>query len=259
MSEQASSTAGIKAWQERLDFVKSAILAGMLILFLVYPDAFWYVLQRAGLNLKELSVFGATLEKTSSEANVDLKNALNESKLANESLTKDLSSAKDALAQVNDCFSTADKLGACAKDKNLLASFEQMHKDAAQAEQASKRLTTSIASTLTVNAHVIEKAELTIAPQSSSWGIIFGGDSTQKAAEDEIKKARQLNVPSLAIYAKQGAYRSVALYGSLDAANLAISSLKTINPGAYVVELTRWCRNPQKQDNALGYTYAVCQ
>jgi hypothetical protein len=254
-----SEWTGIKTWQERLDFVKSAILAGMLILFLVYPDAFWYVLQRAGLNLKELSVFGATLEKTSSEANVDLKNALNESKLTNEALTKDLTSAKDALAQVNDCFSTADRLASCAKDKKLLAGFEQMHKDAVQAEQASRQLSTTIASTLTVNANVIDKAELTVAAQSSSWGIIFGGDSTQQAAEDEIKKARKLNVASLAIYAKQGAYRSVALYGSRDAANQAVPSLKVINPGAYVVELTRWCRNPQKQDNAMGYTYAVCQ
>jgi hypothetical protein len=65
----------IKRWQAGLDFTKSILIVAVVLAFIVYPNALWFVFERAGLSLNEVEFFGAKLTKTQ-EAAVDLEAAL---------------------------------------------------------------------------------------------------------------------------------------------------------------------------------------
>ena len=249
----------IKSWQAILDFLKSAIVAGLLILFLVYPDGIWFVLNRAGLNLKELSIFGAKLEREAAETAVDLTTALRDANLTNQILKTDLSAAKESLEKVNGCFSSLERLQACANDNNLRVQFEQRQQEAARSVATAQRSAGAIESTLAANREVIERSAASIAPRTSLWGVVFGGDVSKEAAENEIKRAQRLRVANLGIYSRQRSFRSVAEFDSQEAAMSAAIRLRQINAGAYVVELGRWCPGATRTEGSNGYTFIECQ
>lgn len=262
MSEQErakSIDSNIKSWQAILDFLKSAIVAGLLILFLVYPDGIWFVLNRARLNLTELSIFGAKLEREAAETAVDLTTALRDANLTNQILKTDLSAAKESLEKVNGCFSSSERLQACARDKILLLQFEQRQQEAAQSVERAQRSAGAIESTLADKSKVIERSAASIAPKVSLWGVVFGGDVSREAAENEIRRAQRLRVANLSIYSRQRSFRSVAEYESQEAATSAATLLRQINAGAYVVELGRWCPGATRTEGANGYAFIECQ
>jgi hypothetical protein len=70
----------IKRWQAGLDFTKSMLIVALVLAFVIYPNALWYVFERAGLSLNEVEFFGAKLTKTQ-QAAVELEAALQQALL----------------------------------------------------------------------------------------------------------------------------------------------------------------------------------
>jgi len=249
----------IKSWQAMLDLLKSGISSGLLILFLFYPAGIWFLLGRAGLDLEEINVFGSKVKKKAAKSTIELSTALNDAQISNEILKKNLSAAKESIIKVNDCFSSAEKLATCAKDKDLLEQLVQQQSEISQAKANAQKSITAIEKTLSSNAKSINSAEALVAPQDGQWGIVFGGDTSEDAARDEINRAKAKNVSSLAIYLRQASYRSVAMFGNKKEASRALSQLRGINAGAYVVELTTWCPSPKRIARTGSYQFFECE
>jgi hypothetical protein len=149
-----------------------------------------------------------------------------------------------------------DSLRNCTRNPELV---KQLKTDEAAVAQSRQLATSSAAAanvTLRNNAAVLQESLTRVASRPSSWGIIFGGDVSRRDAQDEIARAK--GAPDLAIYRKQGSYRSVAVFDTRAAADDWLPRLKTINPGAYVVGLDRWCQNPEERDRNEQYTFIEC-
>jgi|RhiMethySRZTD1v2_1073278.scaffolds.fasta_scaffold00731_9 hypothetical protein len=245
----------IKRWQAGLDFTKSMLLVLLVLAFLVYPSALWFVLERAGLRVTEFEIFGAKLTRTQ-EAAVDLDAALKQAVFDNQSLQEKLASTQTSLAEASKCLSDVDSLRNCSRNPELV---KQLKLDEATVTQTRQLATNSAAAanlTLRNNESVLQESLAKVATRRSSWGIVFGGDVSQREAEAEIAKAK--DAPNLAIYRKQRSFRSVAVFDNRNDAEDWLPRLKRINAGAYIVVLDRWCPNPTRQ-RADRYTLVECQ
>jgi len=92
-------------------------------------------------------------------------------------------------------------------------------------------------------AKVIQQPD--IAP-AVGFGIVFGGDRTPEAAMDEVRKVNAATGNPVILYHRQGWWRSVAYFGTTDAANRALPALKKLSSDAYVVDISKWCPTPER-------------
>lgn len=244
----------IKRWQAGLDFTKSMLLVVLVLAFLVYPSALWFVLERAGLRVTEFEFFGAKLTKTQ-EAAVDLEAALKQAVLDNQSLQEKLASTQTSLAEASKCLSDVDSLRNCSRNPELVKQLKVDEAAVAQTRQLATSYAAAANVTLRNNESVLQESLAKVAARRSAWGIIFAGDVSPREAEAEIAKAK--DAPNLAIYHRQRSYRSVAVFDSRSDALDWLPRLQRINPGAYIVVLDRWCSNPQRQ-RAERYTLVEC-
>jgi hypothetical protein len=213
------------------------------------------VFERAGLSLNEVEFFGAKLTKTQ-QAAVELEAALQQALLDNQSLQAKLESTESSLAEASRCLSDVDNLRNCTRNPELVKQLKTDEAAVAQSRQLAASSAAAASVTLRSNAAILQESRARVAPGPSSWGIVFGGDASRRAAQDEIAKAK--GAADLAIYRKQGSYRSVAVFDSRAAADDWLPRLKKINPGAYVVVLDRWCQNPEERDRNEQYTFIEC-
>ncbi len=234
----------IKRWQASLDFTKSVLIVGLVLAFIVYPNALWFVLERAGLRVTELEFFGAKLTRAQ-EAAVDLEAALKQSVLDNQSLGAQLESTQTSLEEARKCLSDVDSLRNCTRNTDLINQLKASEATVAQSRQLATNSAAAANVALRNNAAVLQESLATVAPRPSQWGIVFGGDTSIREADFELAKAK--DVPNLAIYHRQGSYRSVAVFDSRNAAQESLPRLQRINRGAYIVVLDHWCPNPQRQ------------
>jgi hypothetical protein len=245
----------VKRWQAGLDFTKSILLFLLVLAFVLYPRALWFVFERAGLNVTEFEFFGAKLTRTQ-EAAVDLDAALKQAVLDNQSLQGQLASTQSSLAEASKCLADVDSLRNCVRNPELVKQLKVDEAAVAQSRQAATNYAAAANVALRNNATVIQESLAKVAERPTSWGIVFGGDVSRRDAEDELAKAK--DVPSLAIYLKQRSYRSVAVFDSRSAAEEWLPRLKRINQGAYVVVLDRWCQKPQDRDRNNRYALIEC-
>jgi hypothetical protein len=251
----------IKRWQAGLDFTKS-ILIFLLVLFFVlsfflYPKALWSTLERAGLRVTSLELFGATLTKTQ-EAAVDLDAALKEALFNNQMLQKELESTQASLAKATDCLSDVDTLRNCTRNTELVERLKLDQAAVAQSRQLATSSAAAASGALRSNAAVLQDSYASVAAAGAGqagWGIVFGGDVSVREAEAEIAKAK--DVEDLAIYHRQRSYRSVAVFDTRAEAERWLPRLRGINSGAYVVVLDRWCQSPQRERRDR-YTLVEC-
>jgi hypothetical protein len=245
----------IKRWQAGMDFTKSILIVALVVAFIVYPNALWFVFERAGLSLSEVEFFGAKLTRTQRAA-VELETALNQAVLDNQSLQDKLASTESSLAEASKCLSDVDNLRNCTRNPELI---KQLKLDEAAVAQSRQLATTSAAAatgTLLNNAAILQESLARVGSRLSAWGVVFGGDVAPREAETEIAKAE--DAPNLAIYHRQRSYRSVAVFDSRSEAEAWLPRLRKINAGAYVVDLDRWCQNPERQQRER-YTLVECE
>jgi hypothetical protein len=163
---------------------------------------------------------------------------------------------QSSLAEASKCLSDVDSLKNCTRNPELIKQLKVDEAAVAQSRQLATGYAAAANVTLRNNASVLQESLAKIAPRPSAWGIIFGGDVSRRAAEDEIAKAK--GAPNLAIYLKERSYRSVAVFDNRSDAEDWLPRLKKINAGAYIVVLDRWCRSPERQRSDRS-TLVECQ
>lgn len=73
------------------------------------------------------------------------------------------------------------------------------------------------------------------------WGIVFSANKTQKQAEDELKRAKNLGFPS-SLYLCNSMYRGIIIFAERKSglANL-INVKQNLRSDAYLVDMSNWC------------------
>lgn len=102
---------------------------------------------------------------------------------------------------------------------------------------------------------VIERSQL-----EGPWGVVFGGDKTVLAAQDEMKNAAKWQLTDPRIYFRDGVYRSVSVSTNSTEAQamlrLAIANVPKRQP--YLVNLATWCLEPTHTQQA-GVNITSCK
>jgi ABC-type transporter Mla subunit MlaD len=100
------------------------------------------------------------------------------------------------------------------------------------------------------NGEAGEAGETRMAPR---WGIVFGAELTQPAAERLLERATE-GRPNLVarLYRRNGFIRGVMQYPTHAAAMQDLASLRDrVNADAYVVSLDRWCVGGQEVEGVI--------
>ncbi len=77
--------------------------------------------------------------------------------------------------------------------------------------------------------------------EEGRWAVIFGGDESSDAAQDEIRKASGAGVTGGDIVYREGSFRSIAEFSKRSDADAALTRLKSLRTDAYVVRMDSWC------------------
>ncbi len=229
---------GIRLGKEISALLKELILLVLFLLLLVWPESFNSLLTRAGF--EEGSVVGFKWKKQLDATNNDLSGA----KQVIEDLTSRLNAANEAMKKAYTETSDA------ALKKELEALLDK-NKEASQAASATGA---SIANTLQSNALLVTLAQQSLYSGSTSWGIVFGGDSTLDAAQYEISRAKKAGFANTTLFLRQGYYRSVVLFESREAAVARLGDIQKLRAGAYIVNMEKWC--PVKPN--MNEAYQTC-
>lgn len=88
--------------------------------------------------------------------------------------------------------------------------------------------------------------------RDSIWGVVFGGDTTLKAAKYEVNDvARKYGLENTKIYYRNGSYRSVSVLATQKEAEAALHKAKLRRKDSYIVNLRNWCPDAIKNDSLL--------
>ncbi len=119
-----------------------------------------------------------------------------------------------------------------------LASLIQELANTAKKEQ------TAAEAVATSAANYVKQSTLSL--PGAGFGVVFGADKSPQAAMDEVQKVTRppVSADPVILYKRQGWWRSVAYFGTRDAANGQLGGIKSIEPGAYVVDISSWCPTP---------------
>tara|TARA_R110002020_G_scaffold36894_3_gene110888 strand:- start:2889 stop:3680 length:792 start_codon:yes stop_codon:yes gene_type:complete len=93
----------------------------------------------------------------------------------------------------------------------------------------------------------------TAADMPARWGIVFGAELTQPAAERLLERATEGHPRLVArLYKRNGFIRGVMQYPTHAAAMQDLASLRDrVNADAYVVSLDRWCVGGQEVEGVI--------
>ncbi len=98
----------------------------------------------------------------------------------------------------------------------------------------------------------------TLAPPADpagTWGLVFGGDKTLDAANDEVTKtAERMGIGQGEIFRRDGSFRSVKIFLSRPEAEGALGKARAVRPSSYIVDMARWCPNSVLRD---GYSECI--
>jgi hypothetical protein len=119
---------------------------------------------------------------------------------------------------------------------NLAAQIQESAKTAAQEQTAAAAVVKSAA----------ELVQQSTPLPGVGFGIVFGADKSPQAAMDEVRKVTKppVSADPVILYKRQGSWRSVAYFGTRDAAKAQLVGVKSIKPDAYIVDISSWCPTP---------------
>ncbi|HAY22692.1 MAG TPA: hypothetical protein DCY27_11110 [Desulfobacterales bacterium] len=106
-----------------------------------------------------------------------------------------------------------------------------------------------------------KRAELALAKvqqseplKTGTAGIVIGADKTLDEARHEVKRAKIQGFGDVAIYRRQGMYRTVLRFPSREEAEKALPKIREIvRDSSYLVILDKWCPNAKETENGLVF------
>jgi hypothetical protein len=120
---------------------------------------------------------------------------------------------------------------------DLAAKNEQLNASTSEVQK-------SVTNTIESNAKIVEQVQ-NAADAISTWGVVFGGDTTFEEAKREVEK---FGIPNSSIYLRQHSYRSVAVADSRSQAEQILLKAKQRRDSAYIVNMSTWCPKTTSRD-----------
>lgn len=224
--------------KELVAMLRDAMLLVMAILLLVWPKVIKNVLVDAGV--KKGNFAGMEWEANFSQSD--------------ENLVKSQSTIADLIEQNG-------KLSKALSEVKAQISNTEVKADIAKLEQINTRLIAnatkaqvSAAANILANAPLVQEIQVST-DKSTTWGVVYGGDQKLDSAEYEIKTtAPKFGLTNVAIYYRQGSYRSVATTIDRLQASQLLNKAKEHRKDAYIVNMLTWCPNAAQKE---GYFECV--
>jgi hypothetical protein len=120
----------------------------------------------------------------------------------------------------------------------------ELARDLEMAAQVAQSTSQQLGDALEKVSPLAKKAAVVTGPATGEWAVIFGGDATLDGARWEVERAAEKLEPDrerLAIFLRDGSYRSVARYDTKEEATDALERFKKLRASAYVIPLGQWC------------------
>jgi len=213
----------------------------LLIVFLALtlcPETFNEIMVRAGF--EEGSIIGMKWKKGITKSDIALK----DSKATITILGKQLDSVSNLLNEVKNETNNPDLK---KRITEVLAKNSKIKKE-------SSLVQASVNKTITSNAALVENAQKAL-NESSTWGVVLGGDSTLKSAQDEVAIfKRKYNISNAVIYLRDKSYRSIVVTNNRTEAEKVLITAKERRPDAYIVPMSTWCQNSAQREGYLECT-----
>lgn len=228
----------VSTGKDLIAFLRDFLLIIVFIALLLFPQAFNDILVRAGF--EEGSIVGMKWKKGFTTSDIALKEA-----------------ERTITVQLKQIDSMTNLLAEAKKQINnpeLKKKITEMQIKSTELKKETKLTQLSVNKTISSNASLVENAQKAV-NNNSSWGVILGGDSTLKSAQDEIGiMKRKFGIPNAVIYYRQGSYRSVVITNTRSDAEEILIDAKERRADAYIVPMATWCKNSVQKDGYLDCT-----
>jgi len=178
-----------------------------------------------------------------------------------EQAQQQLNDQRQVIAKLGDEMAAAQKVLEQAQTKamaNGLGSAAEIVSGLPRAEEAvqlARQSEKQITHSLAVLQPLVHKVEPLTLASDDAWSIVFGGDVSLDAAQDEVKRLQRagLGEGSVMVFLRDKSYRTVVRYPSREVAEQDLGRLRGLRDSAYLVNLDRWCTSMEEKD---GFT--VC-
>ncbi|HMI06049.1 MAG TPA: hypothetical protein VK528_00780 [Flavobacterium sp.] len=231
----SSDSDRIAKGKDLVAMLRDLFLLVILLLLLIFPGRLNSVFIQAGF--EEGTIVGMKWKKGITNANIQV----NEAKLTIVNLTKKLDSVTLMLEEAKKTVS----------DPVLIKKITQIGESSKELQSASFKTQASLRNMIEGNAALVRNAQIAV-NENSSWGVVYGGDTTPKTAGYEVTTiAKKLDIPNPKIYFRQGSYRSVSVVPDRKEAEQVLRRTKKRRPDAYIVPMATWCPEPTKANGYL--------
>ncbi|MDQ0315852.1 hypothetical protein [Amorphus orientalis] len=91
-------------------------------------------------------------------------------------------------------------------------------------------------------------------PMEPRWGIVFGSELTEDAAEQMLSRAEESgsSLPAMRLYRRNGFYRGVAELPTYAAALQDLPDIRErVRSDAYIISLDQWCPGPRSDQGTV--------
>ena len=164
-------------------------------------------------------------------------------------------SLKEARATINDLQEQNDemsglltKLEPTVTDPELKTQLTRLAANNKRLDISSAEVETTVNNAIASNAQVVEQVQ-NDADTISTWGVVFGGDTTPEEPKREVEIATtKFGIPNASIYFRQKSYRSVAIADSRSLAEQILLKAKSRRADAYIVSMSTWCPKTTARD-----------
>jgi hypothetical protein len=224
-SIRSSLSALITAGKELVSLLKDGVLLLILILLILWPKTINTILVEAGFEEGNIAGFKwkDKFYNTDKEL-VKAQTTIKDIKDQNQKLSLSLSAVKSLIGN--------------AEMKAKIEKLEQLNTEVVA---STAKVQASVETSISENAPLVQKIE-TSTGSLFTWGVVYGGDQTLNSAQDEIDKiAPKLGLTNVAIYYRQGSYRSVAITKEREMGEYLLSKAKKLRKDSYIVNMSSWC------------------
>lgn len=242
MSEAAQVLAGPQRWiatgKDLLALLRDLVLVLLFLMLLIGPGFIGERLSRAGF--EQGSLMGFTWKnraKSFGAETIELKRAL---EVANQKLLAQAAFLKGMEAELA-------SLRATSTDPQQSRRIDALVSQNRKAVQQSIQTSIGLAEQLSASQPVAAQAREALGT-SQKWAVVLGADRTIEQAQHESRSAILRGIPSVGLYQRRGAIRTVALAETKQAAEALLPKARLRNKDAYVVDFDKWCPKRETQD-----------
>jgi hypothetical protein len=227
--------------KDMLSLLRDGTLVLLFLLLILIPSFIGERLVSAGFEEGEFVGF-----KWKKQANAFGKSALE--------LDAELKGAKDTVTRLTAQLRENEAELSRLRQSNLPPDADErlatLQSDNRKLAEQSASQVASIGATLASSRQVVAQARQVTAA-GSPLALILGGDASLADAQNEVRAFTRAGIGNLAIYRKDGSFRTVAVTDSQATANEWRGKAAARRPDAYIVSFESWCPAPRPQPNYI--------